>query len=78
MGGLTPEMKILQDYLLVFSGLYFALSGLEIAADKKRVHFAPDTLKMVAHFLLAAFLIGFYLAVASKSSNNYFPNNLNF
>lgn len=79
MSGLTPEMKILQDNLLLFSGLYFALSGLEIAADRKRVRYPPDTLKMIAHFILAVFLIMFYLNVARKGgSNNYFPNNFEF
>lgn len=78
MSGISPEVKILQDNLLLFSGLYFALSGLEIAADRKRVRFPPDTLKMIAHFILAVFLIMFYLTVARKGSNNYFPNNLEF
>ena len=78
MSGLTPELKDLQDTLVGFAGFYFALSGLEIAADKKRVKYPPDTIKMLAHFILAAFLITFWLAVLQKSSNNYFPNNLNF
>lgn len=78
MSGTTPEMKILQDNLLLFAGLYFALSGLEIAADPKRVRYPPDTLKMTAHFILAVFLIQFYLTVARKNSNNYFGNNFDF
>jgi len=70
MSGLTPEVKILQDTLILFAGVYFLINALEIAADKKRLKFPPDTLKMVASILLGIFMIGFYLSVASKNSNN--------
>lgn len=78
--GLTPEVKILQDTLILFAGVYFLINALEIAADRQRLRFPPDTLKMVANILMGIFLIGFYLSVARQGSNNtssLFPNNLN-
>ena len=78
--GLTPEVKILQDTLILFAGVYFLVNALEIAADRTRVRFPPDTLKMVANIIMGLFLSGFYLSVARKGANNntsLLPNNLN-
>lgn len=73
----TPEVKDLQDVLIVFSGLYFLLSAIQIAADRARVRYPPDTLKMVTNIILGIFLIAFYLTVAGKegSINNTYPIN---
>lgn len=75
MSNISPQVKVLQDTLILFAGVYFLLSALEIAADRARVRYPPDTLKMVAHIILGIFLIGFYLTVARKNSENFFPNN---
>ena len=77
MSGFPNELKNLQDTILLFSGVYFLLNALEIAADRRRVRFPPDTLKMVANIILGIFIIAFYLTIASKNANNtFFPNNL--
>jgi len=77
MSGFPTELKNLQDTLLLFSGVYLLINALEIAADRQRVRFPPDTLKMVANIVLGIFLIAFYLTIASKNANNtFFPNNL--
>jgi hypothetical protein len=66
---LTVEVKELQDVLVLFAGVYFLVGGIEIAADPVRVKYPPDTIKMVAHFLMSMFLIGFWFSVLSGSGN---------
>jgi hypothetical protein len=74
MSGL--ELKHLQDTLILFAGVYCLITALEIAADRARVRYPPDTLKMVGNILVGLFLVMFYLTVARKNANNsFFPTN---
>lgn len=72
---LSPGVKVLQDTLVLFSAVYFMIVGIEIAANrdpekKSGLRFPPDTLKMVASFLLGVFLLGLWGTALRKSGSN--------
>lgn len=64
---LTMETKVLQDTLVLFAGVYFAMNAIEIFADPNRKRNPVYVIRALSSIMFSIFLIGLYLAVLSPS-----------